>query len=301
MTNIAMLFVCLVAGMAMRVTQRVPENAHVGLNGFIIHIALPALILGQVHGIHFTTDLLWPVMMPWLLFALSTIVFWVFSRIVGLKPSTTGALIMSAGLANTSFVGLPMIEAFYGRGGLTTGIMIDQLGTYLVLGTLGVTVASVCSGAGASARSIVLRIVTFPPLIALLLALALSSVEYPPWISALLRRIGDTLAPLALVSVGLQLRLNQFAGQRMTLGLGLAFKLVLGPLALALLYVLVLGRAGETTQITLFESAMGPQIGGAIVATQYGLDPILVTLMVGIGIALSFLTLPVWWWVLSAI
>ncbi len=28
---------------------------------------------------------------------------------------------------------------------------------------------------------------------------------------------------------------------------------------------------------------MGPQIGGAIVATQYGLDPPLVTLMVGIG------------------
>ena len=301
MTNIAMLFICLAAGMAMRVTRRVPENAHVGLNGVIIHIALPALILGQVHGIHFSTELLWPVMMPWLLFALSAIVFWIVSRVVGLTPSTMGALIMSAGLANTSFVGLPMIEAFYGRGGLTTGIMIDQLGTYLVLGTLGVTVASVCSRTEASARSIAFRIATFPPLIALLLALVLSSVDYPFWMSGLLRRIGDTLAPLALISVGLQLRLNQCAGQRVTLGLGLAFKLVLGPLALALLYVVVLGRAGETTQITLFESAMGPQIGGAIVATQYGLDPILVTLMVGIGITLSFLTLPIWWWVLSAV
>jgi hypothetical protein len=29
--------------------------------------------------------------------------------------------------------------------------------------------------------------------------------------------------------------------------------------------------------VTLFESAMGPQIGGAIVATQYELDPPLVT------------------------
>jgi hypothetical protein len=40
---------------------------------------------------------------------------------------------------------------------------------------------------------------------------------------------------------------------------------------------------------------MGPQIGGAIVAMQYGLSPSLITLMVGIGIALSFLTLPLWY------
>jgi predicted permease len=170
-----------------------------------------------------------------------------------------------------------------------------------VLGTLGVTVACVCSNSGTSGRSIALRIVTFPPLIALVAALLLSPIEYPAWIAGLLQRVGDTMAPLALISVGLQLRLDQFAGQRISLGLGLAFKLVLGPLAIALLYVLVLRREGETTRITLFESAMGPQIGGAIVAIQHGLNPQLVTLMVGIGILLSFLTLPAWWWVLSTV
>jgi predicted permease len=75
----------------------------------------------------------------------------------------------------------------------------------------------------------------------------------------------------------------------------------LGPLAPALLNVLVLRRAGQTMQITLFESAMGPQIGDAIIAIQHGINPVLVTLMVGIGIISSFLTLPAWWWALSAI
>jgi predicted permease len=51
--------------------------------------------------------------------------------------------------------------------------------------------------------------------------------------------------------------------------------------------------------VTLFEAAMGPQIGGAIVATQYGLDPPLVTLMVGIGSIAAFLTLPIWWYALQ--
>ena len=38
-----------------------------------------------------------------------------------------------------------------------------------------------------------------------------------------------------------------------------------------------------------------------IVAIEHKLDPPLVTLMVGIGIPLSFLTLPLWWYVLQAI
>jgi predicted permease len=44
---------------------------------------------------------------------------------------------------------------------------------------------------------------------------------------------------------------------------------------------------------------MAPMIGAAIVATEHRLDPPLTTLMVGIGIPLSFLTVPVWWYVLE--
>jgi len=67
---------------------------------------------------------------------------------------------------------------------------------------------------------------------------------------------------------------------------------------LALLYAGILGRMEEITRVTLFEAAMGPQIGGAIVAIQHGLNPPLVSLMVGLGISLSFLTLPLWAYVL---
>jgi predicted permease len=48
-------------------------------------------------------------------------------------------------------------------------------------------------------------------------------------------------------------------------------------------------------RVTIFEAPMAPIIGAAIVAMEHKLDPPLVTLMVGIGIPLSFLTLPVWW------
>jgi predicted permease len=70
------------------------------------------------------------------------------------------------GLANTSFVGLPMNEAFFGASSMATGFLIDQLGTYLVLSTLGITVAAIYSAGTESKAAIFKRIIAFPPLLA---------------------------------------------------------------------------------------------------------------------------------------
>ena len=67
------------------------------------------------------------------------------------------------------------------------------------------------------------------------------------------------------------------------------------PLLILLFYAVGLGLRGPITQVTLFEAAMAPQIGGAIVAIQYGLNAPLISLMVGVGTVLSFVTLPLWW------
>ena len=68
-----------------------------------------------------------------------------------------------------------------------------------------------------------------------------------------------------------------------------------------MIFVGVLSHGGAVTRVTLFEAAMGPQIGGAIVAMQYGLNAPLITLMVGVGITLSFLTLPLWYMALRSV
>ncbi|HUD60370.1 MAG TPA: AEC family transporter [Acetobacteraceae bacterium] len=298
MCNILLLFLCLAAGVALRASGRVPDNAHQAINGVIINIALPALTLLQIHGIRLHRDLLFPILMPWLMFAGVSTGIWLVARKMRLAIATTGALILTAGLANTSFVGVPMIESFYGSSYMSIGLLIDQLGTYLVLSTLGITIACLCSRGTASVSEIARRVATFPPLIALVLALLLMPITYPPIVNDILQRLGNMLAPLALVSVGLQLRLGVLRGRLSPLVLGLGVKLVLAPLLLAIVYLELLGQTGNLARVTLFESAMGPQIGGAIVATQYGLDPPLVTLMVGIGSVIAFVTLPMWWYFL---
>ena len=302
MVNLAVLILCFALGIVLRRAGRLPTDAHKTLNAFIINVALPALILRYVHELRYDGRLLLPAAMPWLMFAASVPFFAGVGQLAGWPRRTTGGLILSGGLANTSFVGLPMIETFYGSAFLGVGILVDQLGTYMVLSTVGVLVAALCAETGAVApATLVRKMLLFAPLQALVLALMLILVSYPAPITAVLDRLGGTLTPLALISVGYQLRLGELRGIWPALSAGLLFKLVLGPALIAMLFILGLHAGGKVIQVTVFEAAMGPQIGGAIVAMENGLDPRLIGLMVGVGIPLSLLTAAAWCYLLGSV
>ena len=299
MYNLWLLGACLLLGVALRRTRRMPEGAPAVLNSYVINIALPALTLYYVHRMDIVPNVAYSVAAPWLMFAIGAVLFHFVGKALGWKRETVGGIILVGSLANTSFVGLPMIESFYGAEHMGLGIVIDQLGTYLILSTLGILVAAVYSVGRVSIASVSRRVLGFPPLLALILALALQPITFPETLELVLERLGSTLAPVALVSVGYQLRLDQVAGRVMPLAAGLTFQLVIGPLIVMGCLFGVVGFSGISAQVTIFELAMAPQIGAAIVAMDYKLDAPLVTLMVGLGIPLSFLTLPLWWMALQ--
>ncbi len=300
MSNYLLLGACFLLGIVLRRSGRLPDNAATALNGFVVHISLPALTLTYVHGLSLDATLILPALMAWVMFGIGCGFFWLAGRVFGFSRATTGGLMLTGGLANTSFIGLPMIETFYGPQFLGLGILIDQVGSYFVLSTLGILVASIYSSGGAvDAKAVARKIVLFTPFQAFVLALLLTPLEYPIWLDDLLKRIGATLIPLALVSVGYQIRLSHVRGKATALATGLVFKLALGPALILLLFAGLLEAEGEVMRVTVFEAAMAPMIGASIVAMDHDLDPPLLTMMVGVGIPLSFLTLPAWWYILN--
>jgi predicted permease len=301
MSNLILLIFCFIAGVLLHRYKRMPVNTPAVLNSFILHISLPSLTLLYVHELHLSGDVALMVAMAWIYFALSVGFFWWIGRVMSLPRPTVGALMLTGGLGNTSFVGLPMVEAYYGHQGLASAIIVDQLGSFLVLSTLGITIAGVYSTGRPTVKEMAMRVLRFPPFFALIIALLLLPTTYPDWLNIILKRMGDTLAPLALLSVGFQLRLGHLAGNGKKLAVGLGFKLVLAPLAIFLLYVPLLGAHGQAIQITLFEAAIPPMITAAILATEHDLDPPFATLMVAVGLVLSFATLTAWWWLMQGI
>jgi predicted permease len=220
---------------------------------------------------------------------------------------------LTAGLGNTSFVGLPMTQAFYGPEGVPIALVADQLGSFLTLSTLGLITAARMSAGEPSARVIIKRVVTFPPFIALCIAAtlgrALVTPELLPFtvpnsISEASRNVfqtlASTLAPLALFSVGFQLRLGEVRTRAADLSLGLLLKLTVAPgLMAGIALATGLGLHGLVPKVTLLEAGMAPMITAGIIATEHKLDPVLCGLMVAVGIPLSFVTLGALVWMLG--
>jgi malate permease and related proteins len=143
-------------------------------------------------------------------------------------------------------------------------------------------------------RVIVRKIIFFPPFIALLVGCIVAATPgWPVLIESVLTRIGGSLVPLALFSVGLQLRLQVSLQRVVPMLAGLGWKLGIAPLI-----VLSMGRAlhiqSPLLAITVLQAAMAPMITGAILAEQNNFDPPLANMMVGVGILASFITVSLW-------
>lgn len=303
MPNLILIFVCLVLGILLKRTGRFPHNTHTALNAFVIFISFPATVLLQITTLFSKTQVSWSILLPasmgWLLFAGA----WILIAWIGQRrqwsDARTGALILTAGLGNTSFVGFPLLEALLGKDAVPWGVLVDQLGSFFVLSTLGIVVASRYGRPrDGKARSIPRQVFTFPPFLALLTACALSALGFVfTGISEIiLARLASTLVPLALVAVGFQLNLSPATLRRYgkPLSLGLVYKLLLAPAALTVLYVFILGQNDFVTRVTLLEAAMATMITSAVVAADFSLDEELANLMVGVSVPLSLLTVSLW-------
>jgi hypothetical protein len=180
---------------------------------------------------------------------------------------------------------------------------VDQPGTFLVLSTFGIVAAAAYSGSKLTFAALARRVLTFPPFLSLVLAVlwflsgSIGFTSFAP----VFDKLASTLVPLALFAVGFQLKLDFHSLQRRwrPLAAGLAFKLILVPALFAFLYLKVFGSRDFATQVTVLEAAMAPMITSAVVASEFDLDVELANLMVGLGIPLSLITVPLWKWILG--
>jgi malate permease and related proteins len=294
MSLFVLLVVCLVLGALVARAADVPRAMPAAINFWVLNVALPALVLVQVPRLPLDAALLFPALAPWAVLGGALLIFPWLGRRFGWTAGTVGALILTCGLGNTSFMGLPMIEALRGRDALGPAIIADQLGSFLALSTVGIAVAARYSGGAARAADLLKRVVTFPAFVALVVAFAVRGFGgWPDWAVTVLTRLGDTLTPLALFSVGLQFRFGHVAQHAPRIALGLSWKMLLAPLVV-LGAGLALGLQGMPMSVTILQCATAPMISAGILAQQHNLNPALANAIVSVGIPLSLLTVPLW-------
>ena len=294
MENFIITITFLLIGVALKRLPDFPDETGNTLNLFVIYISLPALVLLKIPELVFSKSLLIPTLMPWGMLFFSSALVWILSRLLKWDRATTGCLLLLIPLGNTSFLGIPMVRAFFGDQAIPYALIYDQLGSFLALATYGSLILAFYGTAESKPTigSVIKKVISFPPFIALAFAFAIRGTPYPSIAVDLLRILASTLVPLVMIAVGFQLRLQLNRKLTSQLSIGLSIKLIIAPLA-AILLCKMFGLSGEAVQVSIFEAGMPPMVSAGALAILAKLSPALTAALVGIGIVLSFATLPV--------
>ena len=165
METVLPFFLLMAIGQLLRHIPVFPKETDKSLNLYVIYIALPALTLQQVPRLNFSDNILSPLIMPWLVILFSSVVVLLLCKTMHWSRETTGSLLLMVPLGNTSFLGIPMVEQFFGSSAIPYAVLYDQFGSFLALSTYGTLILALYgSGSLPSPVSVLKRIFFFPPL-----------------------------------------------------------------------------------------------------------------------------------------
>lgn len=300
MDNFYLILACLGIGLLLRRAPGMPTTSAIALNGYALNVALPAVILANLPLLNVSSALLIPALTPWLLMLPVIALLLTLARLLSWPREVTGALLIIVPLGNTSYLGFPLVQSFFGQEAMPYAVVYDQLGSFLALAVYTPLIAAFY-GPGLkrpTANTIMARIFTFPPFLALLAGLLLRGVALPPLANQLVDMLAATLIPVVMVAVGLQITVRFQHSELLPLSCALGIKLLLMPAGAWLVWML-LGQEGLAVQVAVFQAAMPPMISAGAIAIAAGLAPRLVAGAVGIGLIVSFVSLPVLYWLLG--
>ena len=235
MENFVLIGVCIVLGMILRATKSIHPDAHKGINTWVLYIALPAVSFKYLPQVQWGWEMAFPIIATFLVTIGSMFFMAIYSKMKGYSRRSQSTLSLISGYSNTSFVGFPLITAFFGEQYLSIAILCDQT-MFFTLSTIGI-ITSLKGGskdAVVDAQFIVKRLFTFPPFIACISALLLSQFINFDFAEPFFSKLAGTVAPLALFSIGLQLKFNGWRKLMPQISMAMLYKLILAPLIVLL-------------------------------------------------------------------
>jgi predicted permease len=285
MEQFAFIIALLLIGIALQ-RASAPVDFAKSLNFFVIYVSLPATVLIQVPKIHFDFSALGVILMPWLLLPIVIALVILMTR--NHPPQTRAALLLVMPLGNTSFVGIPIVHTLLGEEAIGYVLMYDQFGTFLILSLYGAAVIARYETGAFHKRLIVKKLLFFPPFIFLLGALLFG--DMPLAAQPYLKLLSSTLVPLALVSVGYSMKFGGEIDYRL-FAKSLVLKLAIMPF-IAFWILFAMGTDPLALKTAVLESGMPSMITAGALAIAAGFAPALSAALVGYGIVISLITLP---------
>ena len=180
-----------------------------------------------------------------------------------------GSFLLVAVVGNTGYLGYPLAQQLASNNGLTRAIFYDIFGTVIFILTVGLIVAEMYGGKSHKINKIK-ELLTFPPLLALLLTFVLKPITLPSILIDGLSILGIVTIPLIMFSIGLSLEVSKIADYKLPIFLALILKLLISPI-IAFLYGNLFSLGSDLILIAVLEAAMPSALLSLVFGIKYEL------------------------------
>lgn len=258
---------------------------------FVLYFVFPIFIIHKIHYLEFDESIIVIILMGLLAFSLGLFYSFLAAKIFNLNKNTASMIAMSVAFGNTSFLGFAFVQTYYGDEGLSLAIFYDEIAVMLLLSIFAPIICSIGGNDSFSAKKVIKSMVTFPPMIAFVLAILSKLISFPQLIDLFMIKVSSILVPLVVFAVGMKFAISDIKGKSALIFLTLGIKMVAIPLSLYFVASTFM-PIDLAVKVAIIESAMPPMILGTIIAVRAGLDKQLGLGSMGIGMILSFVSIP---------
>jgi predicted permease len=271
------------------------------LNSLLINLLLPLLVLytlvnasGQVF-----VELFAIVGMAVFVHVVGAAIMLLRLRKSKLERRAQGALLLCAAYLNSIFLPIPLVLIFIGPQGIPIVALFSVVQVTL-LAFFGPIVGSAYGGKKSDWKSAAGKVLLFPPLLAVFLALAMMSfgVVLPTVVASGLSLSGTLTTYLALLEVGISVG-HRFSlvDARTALDAILVRQLVVPVIVVVLL--LFMGLSEVTTKVLILEAMMPSAVTTVVYTAGLNLDSELTATVVTVGTLLLLPVIPLLWFMIG--
>ncbi|MFC2492520.1 MAG: AEC family transporter, partial [Campylobacter curvus] len=259
---------------------------------FVLCFAIPALIFDKIYHVNVDTSLINTILAGFSSSVISAVIAFGLGVLLKFSKATTVSMIMLSLFGNTLFVGMPVAQGFFGDEMLNEVIFYDQLATSIPLSILGPLILSFGAPEKVSLFQNAMKILKFPPFIALIIAFAVKGIYVPEFIFAPFRMLEGSVTPVALFAIGVGLSFGSITSSYKSASIVLICKMVLPALIFFIIMKILGVSMNKTWLVGLFQCCMPPMVLASAMVIKAGLDSSLAISSVALGVAFSFVTLP---------
>jgi predicted permease len=264
----------------------------------VLYFIFPLFIIYKVHFLEFSDDITLVVSFALIAFILGLLFAYIFAKIFKINANSATMIAMSVAYGNTSFLGFAFVDSYYGSYALSLAIFYDQVNMLL----LALLAPLVCSFGNAdekfSLKKTFISVVTFPPTIAFVIALATKGIVFPEVVTLFLQKVSFVLVPIIMFAIGMRFELSDIRGKEKEISIIILISMVLIPLTLYMGSFLLLENS-ISLKVSIMEAAMPPMVLATVTAIKSGLDEKLGMGALGVGMILSFISIPIVFYLLG--